>query len=636
MLERAGVRRTALNAGLDVRLKTLAAGFGAVPRLGSRVLSLLPRALDEARAQGSSRAATEHLLLALSSDGAISAMLGELGVDRARLAEALAGLLSGSRSSAPTAPSARAAASGATAGSVDASAGSSGADEAADASLLALYSTDITALAESGALDPVVGRQQVLRRVIQILCRRTKNNPVLLGEPGVGKTAITEGLAQMLAAKEVPKPLVGVRILRLDLGALLAGAKFRGEFEERLRTVMDQVKASRGSILLFIDELHTLVGAGQSGGGGLDAANLLKPALARGELRCIGATTPEEYRLYLERDRALERRFQPVRVEEPDDAQALAILRGLRPRYELYHGVRFGDEALEAAVRLSRRYIADRALRDKAIDLLDEAASRLRVELDSEPDELAALDSERARIKLILESASGSGGTAQQADRLKGQLEELDSARAKMVEQWQAELELLEKVQAVRTELRECEDTLGRATASAELEEAARLQHGRIPELTSQLKEVEAKLENPDMEPRLLSDRVGPHEVAEVVATWTSIPVNEMLGSERERLKQMEEILSRRVKGQADPVRLVSAAVRRARVGLSDPGRPIGSFLFLGPTGVGKTELAKALAEFLFHREDAMVRSTICPALRCIAGSYGSFRNTGTGTWSTI
>jgi ATP-dependent Clp protease ATP-binding subunit ClpB len=584
-----------LRQRVDARLALVEPEPQGGVRLGKSVLALMERGLDEAREQGAERADTRHLLLALAgSRSPLREMLEGVGLSRARVIEQLMGTSFGSTTADPSASPST---SGAPASPKEEA-------QAAAQDVLERYSRDITAAAEAGELDPVVGRETELRRVVQVLCRRAKNNPVLIGSPGVGKTAVVEGLAQLFVSGAVPKALQRLRILALDLGSVVAGAKFRGEFEERLRSILARLKSAKGGILLFIDEVHSLVGAGQSSGGGLDAANLLKPALARGELRCIGATTPEEYRLYLEKDKALVRRFQPIDIAEPDDLQALAILRGLRSRFEVHHGVRIRDDALEGAVRLSRRYVGDRCLPDKAIDVLDEAASRLRVELESQPDELAELDVERARLQLIKESRRN----PQEVEAAKERLDALVGRRAQMVEQWHTELELLDRCQKMRLELQEVAKERRKALDRGDLDEAARIEHGQVPELEKKLSGLEKKLASPDLEPRLLSDLVTADEVAAVVATWTGIPVDAMLASERERLRRMEAILAQRVKGQPEAIALISAAIRRARVGLKDPHRPIGSFLFLGPTGVGKTELAKALAEFLFHGEDAIVR----------------------------
>ncbi|MCD6500341.1 MAG: AAA family ATPase [Deltaproteobacteria bacterium] len=565
---------------------------GAVS-LGRRIRKLVSAAIDEAKALGATRAGAVHLLLVLTRTeaGQASQILEAAGVDRRRVLAVLR----------------RASASGGTKASQGTSGDSSNVGVDLDeepADLLERYGLDLTALAEAGELDPVVGRLQELRRVVQVLGRRSKNNPVLVGPPGVGKTAIVEGFCRMVVAGDVPSALRNLRVWRLDLGAVVAGAKYRGEFEERIQGILRYVAERKGEVLLFIDEIHTLVGAGRSTGGGMDAANLLKPALARGELRCIGATTPEEYRLSLEKDRALERRFQPIRVEEPDDLQTIAVLRGLRPKYELHHGVRIGNDSIQAAVRLARRYVTGRYLPDKAIDVLDEAASRLRVELDSVPDELADLDAERMRLRLVEETASVSAD-AQVASQ---KLADLDARREKMVEQWHRERDLLGRAAEIRTAIQAAMRQRDEAIADGDLEGAARINNGRIPELEAKLKGTESALSAQDLQPRLLADLVCEQDVGAVVAGWTGIPVQDMLASERERLAHMESLLARRVKGQDEAIGLISAAVRRARVGLKNPHRPIGSFLFLGPTGVGKTELAKALAEFLFHDENAVVR----------------------------
>lgn len=580
-----------LRRRVEERLSAVEPTDGEI-RLGKRLLDVVSRSLDEANQLEEQRADTDHMVIALAgSRSPVRDIFEREGLRRDTLAR-LAVRRSGRTGRAETGEP------GADPGEPGEALGEVSEDP------LARFGRDITEIAEAGQLDPVVGRTQELRRMVQILCRRSKNNPVLLGEPGVGRSTLVEGLAQLICAGKVPSALSDVRIVALDLGGVVAGAKFRGEFEERLRAILTQIKESGGRVLVFIDEIHTLVGAGRSGGGGLDAASLLKPALARGELRCIGSTTPEEYRLHLEKDKALVRRFEPLRVKEPDELEALAILRGLRRRFELHHGVRIGDEALLAAVRLSRRYVGERCLPDKAIDVLDEAASRLRVELEGEPDELADLDVERARLRLV----ATSGGDGQEAAEAERELAALEERRDEMVSRWHVELDLVTESQQVRQKIQDAEHLHKLAVDRGDLEEAARVAHGELPKLQKELEEVEGRLSDPRLAPRLLSDLVTSSEVAQVIAIWTGIPVDEMLASERERLRAMEEILSQRVKGQNEAIDLVSAAIRRARVGLKDPKRPIGSFLFLGPTGVGKTELAKALAEFLFHSESAIIR----------------------------
>src|SRR3954452_24627332 len=467
------------------------------------------------------------------------------------------------------------------------------------------FGVDLTALADDGKLDPVIGRDDEIRRVVQVLSRRTKNNPVLIGEPGVGKTAIVEGLAQRIVKGDVPESLKGRRVIALDIGALLAGSKYRGEFEERLKAVLGEIKDAEGEIVLFIDELHTIVGAGAAEGA-VDAANLLKPMLARGELRAVGATTLDEYRKHIEKDAALERRFQPVVVGEPDMNDTIAILRGLKERYENHHGVRISDSAIVAAATLSERYIADRFLPDKAIDLIDEAASRLKIEIDSVPTEIdeverriQQLEIERAALKKETDEASKARLQTLECD-LANLREEAEALRTR----WQNEKEPLEQINDAKAQLEEARMEAERAERETDLERAAKLRYGDIPELEAKVAEQQARLaELHSGAGTMLADTVTEEDVAEVVGKWTGIPVSRLMEGEVQKLIQMEERLHDRVIGQDEAIAAVSNALRRSRAGLSDPNRPIGSFLFLGPTGVGKTELAKALAEFMFDSE---------------------------------
>jgi ATP-dependent Clp protease ATP-binding subunit ClpB len=585
VLEKAGVHLPALEAQVREGLGRYGrVEGGSDPALSRALRTALDAAEKEARALGDEYISTEHLLLGLTTEkDDAGRLLKDQGISPKLLADALEQIRGSHRVT----------------------------DQSPEDKYQALekYARDLTDLAREGKLDPVIGRDEEIRRVVKVLGRRTKNNPVLIGEPGVGKTAIVEGLAQRIVEGDVPTSLSGKKLVQLDISAMLAGAKFRGDFEERMKAVLKEITESEGRFVVFIDELHTIVGAGAAEGA-VDAGNMLKPMLARGELRLVGATTLDEYRKHIEKDPALERRFQPVFVAPPSVDDAIAILRGLKERYEVHHGVRIRDEALIAAARLSDRYIGGRFLPDKAIDLVDEAASRLRIEIDSLPQEIDEVERRITQLEIERQAlqAEKDRSAVERREAIEAELAELREKSQGMKAEWQAEKDAITHLQELKERIDELRSEGERAARTGDLQRAAELQYGEIPRTEKAVAEAEARLKELQAEGKFLREEVDADDIAQVVGEWTGIPVSRLLESERERLTHLEELLGERVIGQEEAIEAVANAVRRARAGLQDPNRPVGSFIFLGPTGVGKTETARALSEFLFDDERAMVR----------------------------
>ncbi|MCK6616562.1 MAG: ATP-dependent chaperone ClpB [Cyclobacteriaceae bacterium] len=582
LIKKLAINQNLLNTKLEDLLNSYPRVSGQQPYLSSATNSVLQQAEKELREFKDEYIAVEHLLLAiLAAKDKASALLRDAGFERSALIKAIKELRGGTKVT----------------------------DQNAEAKYKSLerYSKNLNELAKQGKIDPVIGRDEEIRRVLQILSRRTKNNPILLGEPGVGKTAIVEGMAQRIVNGDVPENLKQKIIVSLDMGLLVAGAKYKGEFEERLKAVIKEVTDSNGQIILFIDEIHTLIGAGGGGEGAMDAANLLKPALARGELHAIGATTLKEYQKYIEKDKALERRFQAVMVDEPSVEDSISILRGIKDKYELHHGVRIKDDAVISAVELSSRYISDRFLPDKAIDLMDEAASKLRLEMDSLPEELDELNRKIMQLEIEREAIRREKDKEKEA-QLSKEIAELSAERNSLKAKWESEKEVVHGIQQIKESIDRLKFEAEQAEKAGDYGKVAEIRYGKITEAEKKLNSLQLKMKEMQGEKSLLKEEVDSEDIAEVVARWTGIPVSKMLQSEREKLLHLEEELSKRVAGQEEAIRALSDAVRRSRAGLQDPKRPIGSFIFMGTTGVGKTELSKALAEYLFNDEHAMVR----------------------------
>ncbi|RPI74661.1 MAG: ATP-dependent chaperone ClpB [Desulfobacteraceae bacterium] len=588
ILGKIGVNKAQLSKEIDLALgripKISGSGAGQV-YISPATKGILDKAFTEAEQMKDEYVSLEHILLAIleAKETQAARILAQGNLTRENVLQALVNIRGGQRIT----------------------------DQNPEDKYQALkrYSRDLTAAAEKGTLDPVIGRDEEVRRIIQVLSRRTKNNPVLIGEPGVGKTAIVEGLAQRIVQGDVPETLKNKRVVALDMGALIAGAKYRGEFEDRLKAVLKEVTDAQGEIILFIDEMHTLVGAGAAEGA-VDASNMLKPALARGELRCVGATTIKEYRKHIEKDAALERRFQPIMVEEPNVEDTISILRGLKEKYEVHHGVRIKDSALVAAATLSHRYITDRFLPDKAIDLIDEATSRLRIEIDSMPAEIDDIQRKMTQLEIEREALKKERDRAskERLEKIEKELTELHAQKKDMAGHWQKEKQAISKIREIKERLETTKTEAQVAERQGDLSRAAELKYGRLIELEKKLTEENKRLEELQKDRKMLKEEVDSEDIAEVVAKWTNIPVSRLMEGEKEKLIKMEERLEQRVIGQKPGILAVANAVRRARSGLQDPNRPIGSFIFLGPTGVGKTELARALAQFLFDDEQYMIR----------------------------